>query len=480
MENCTFKYVLVGFCLVVALVGLYLSAIREKRNIKLNNADIMEGEGDIKGGKFNFKFAIGPLLILLGLIGAPLTLKYVPCDIVAVVASKDTTAHVSNVPENANIRFKMVGNLRESIMMVKSTQPDILNEKRVVAQDDGYFEYLTRLPLTDQKYLALVYKPCHASWQSDSVTPQYRICFTRKKDKRVPQDGYFATILLDLQNTSRLDQDSDHGCVELCDNTLTSRNTSLSFFPTAMAQTAYTPPRSAANAWMVPNLETLNLENESGFSTINIRSVKLTDELKKADRYSYAIRVNSTPIYIDGLPPRYLLNKFAFQKGLDLAFGLENLGFSGVNKGQEKIEVKLDFYNGEQFVSSKTLSFDFVALRKLEMSNIKTADGSEFQWEAGFRANQEFQVFIISTPFAEGAGKAKNNFDAKNMLYKNDPLIGVIRPPYRENKNYGLNAGILLPNGQVRFTFKSRQADSMVMVLKNNNYKPLKRKLSNN
>ena len=70
MNDCNLKWLLVGVCVIIALIGLYLAFVREKKNIDKGALDIQDGTANVKEGSFNFKLAIGLMLIVIGLGGA--------------------------------------------------------------------------------------------------------------------------------------------------------------------------------------------------------------------------------------------------------------------------------------------------------------------------------------------------------------------------------------------------------------------------
>lgn len=78
MNPCTLKWIFIIFCLIIALSGLYLAFLREHKNIKVGNLDPQDGSGDLKNGTVSFRFAIGLVLIVIGILGGFFSIKNLP------------------------------------------------------------------------------------------------------------------------------------------------------------------------------------------------------------------------------------------------------------------------------------------------------------------------------------------------------------------------------------------------------------------
>jgi hypothetical protein len=258
-------------------------------------------------------------------------------------------------------------------------------------------------------------------------------------------------------------ENADPGCIELCGSKLPGPTGSFTLFSSCYAET----PRAMqgkASGWAVPNLNTLITEKKSGFTHVSIKSTVLSSQLAGANRYSYAIRVNGTPIYIDGFQPRDLMRSFRFTEGINLEFGLQNLGFSGKNDGFEKIEVHFEFFTDTRLIQQTVCSFDYVALRSSATREIVTPDGSKFQWEANYKVpgGTEYEVFNLSSTDILEIRRSKQKIDNAMLTYKGIRIVGVIRPPLPPNKNYGVILGLELSNKQIRFLYSLEEAKEMI------------------
>ena len=143
---------------------------------------------------------------------------------------------------------------------------------------------------------------------------------------------------------------------------------------------------------------------------------------------------------------------------VQLAFGLENLDSSGADRGRERLEVRIVQLARKRPVAEDSVTLGFVALRDLDESPATTAAGVPLRWSARYfpAAADRYQVF------AYGGGEsdtlsARTKFDAARAPASAAagalPLVGVVRPPNKDNKAWGVAVGVALPTGQVRFSF---------------------------
>lgn len=469
MEPCIGKWLLIGTCLLITLTGLWLAVLREMRNIKAGKKDIQKLLYDKQNGTFNFSLAIGVLLIGGGLYAAIYTEQHnIGCN------NKTTTQKPED--KEATLLFKLSFNPELDHLRFLERSPRF-NDRNIAKQESGYFEEEVTIPDGTNNYFALVAPRLTSNTLgNDVVQTPLEICF-RRTNKAIGENQILAVFYAD-ENMVFRQASSDPGCVILC-NEEQSNNNLFGLFKSAYAQTSNS--NSALYGWAVPNLQTLRNEKKSGFSEINLRSKTLPIELKNANCFYYAVTINETSIFFDGLLPKHQVLAFSYADGLNLSFGIENLGFSGNSDGYENIDITLEFLNDSEHLLSIPLSLNYVALRKNDKEKIESPDGSIFEWEAKFTANNENQIFIGSVQSASDAVFTQKRLNRKNLTFNENKLIGVIRPPYLQNTNYGICVGMLLPNSQIKFTFTDAEAAQLKYFLQSNNYNnPLVRALRDN
>ena len=464
--DCFIMIFLIFICVIIILTGLYLAFIREKKNVARNQADLQDGGANIKEGTFNFKFAIGLALIVIGLAGALYTVRYLP----------GCATPVKPLQTEAEIHFKLDYHNAPDKLVFYQQQPRTKEAMNIIIQDDGYFHFSIDLPASDQQFFALVTPKVETSKQSDSANKDhFEICFKIKK-YNLEEDKCIARMKCDTTGKFALER-GDHGWVELCRVDLPLTNNLFTLFPGAYAQ-KYSK-QNPVKGWTVPNLKTLQEKNDIGYTRIKITGQSLPPAFKDANKFSYSITVNGEPIFIDGLLPKYLLKDFKYHDGFLLEFGLENLNFSGTKDGFEAIDVRLIFYQNEKVLSELTLSFDYIALRSSPPTIIPTEDGSRIQWEATNNTPQESenQIITYSSTEISAAKKVKLSIDHRSLNYKNLSVIGILRPPLPPNKNYGVMMGLQLPTKQVKFTFNFADAKEFLTWIREHGYQGFIRKV---
>jgi hypothetical protein len=67
VNYCHLKLLLILACLIVVIIGLWLSIWRERVSIESGRIDRQHASGSLADGKFNLKFASGLMMILIGL-----------------------------------------------------------------------------------------------------------------------------------------------------------------------------------------------------------------------------------------------------------------------------------------------------------------------------------------------------------------------------------------------------------------------------
>lgn len=451
----------------MTLAGLWLSFYREYRNVKQGKRDIQTLVYDKAKGVFNFSFAIGLVLVGGGLFASIYTVKnHTGC-----------APSIVREQEMGRLMFRFKYNPSPELVRFMQQTP-LLSSRNIVRQGDEYFDEYINLPMVDSNYFAYFTPGIKSSEykETNAIVQPWQVCFKRVCAS-IREDKVIAILTAD--STGMVSQDvGDPKCVVLCNPEQANVHISMGIFPGAHAQTVQHEKKMPG--WAVPNLQTLRDRKTSGYSLIRIHSRQLNPLLKEATLYHFSVRVNGVPIYFDGLRPELIKYPFSYAKGLSIEFGMENLGFSGADKGHEKIEVTIQFFRNSNFISAESVSFDYVALRSSATQTLETGNRSVFEWEASFTANKESQVFVLSTTDVDEALRTKRKVDSRALIYKGDKVVAVIRPPYKDNPHYGVCIGMELPSRQIKFTFTASDAMDLKKYLSSLNFKPAIRPLADN
>jgi hypothetical protein len=219
--------------------------------------------------------------------------------------------------------------------------------------------------------------------------------------------------------------------------------------------------------WVVPSLATLRAlrggDKGVGYTEFSLVSSALP-ALREADGLVYAIRVNGTPVYIDGWPPAAHRMAFDPAKGVSLEFGLENLDFSGKHAGVEEIEIALEFSQGARVLQKPVARLRYVALRDAAACPVKVTDDLTIRWRAHYvhpRREDVYQIFLMATRSVKAAETRKSEIDGARLPLDGKELVAVVRPPLTSNPSYGIALGLRQPTGQVKFTFDGPTAQRL-------------------
>lgn len=397
-----------------------------------------------------------------------ITTSFLLALVIGVSVAFNTISPQPDAPKKGQIRFQLTyENAPDQLFFVQ--QAPVWQQRNIIAQNSGYFEVQQiELPALNENFVAKSNQLITSSeYRENAVQNSIEICFKRIKSK-LPEDNCIAVLTYDSNNQIKLDK-SDPGCVQLCDNQTTG---SISFSDLFTSAFAVMPPPPQVNAgWTVPTLQTLNSKRQYGFSQVDIKSTLLPGNLKDANYYSYAIFVNNTPVYINGFRPEDLKEPFDYDKGIDLSIGLENLNFSGKHDGYENVKVRFSFYQNDQSISTFDCDLNYVALRTMGPFSIKPVDGAAFTWNVNYKtsATVEYEIFNFSGTNLNAANRSKNKLDQAGLKYKDQDLVGIVRPPLNQNPNYGVIVGLVLPSKQIRFTFNKQEANEFLDWIKKQN-----------
>ena len=115
-----------------------------------------------------------------------------------------------------------------------------------------------------------------------------------------------------------------------------------------------------------------------------------------------------------------MLKQFDASKGLDFSFGMENLSFSGADRGCEKIGVVLEFRKGSQLVKQVQLQRKYAALRDA-VPEVQSVEGLTFTWAGTYvkpKNEDRAEVFVITTSDANKALEVKSRIDAAALSFQ--------------------------------------------------------------
>jgi len=237
--------------------------------------------------------------------------------------------------------------------------------------------------------------------------------------------------------------------------------------------------------WAVPSLATLDKIQDrvrGGYTRFDVAFTP-TKQLEQATRYFYSIKVNGTPIYIDGFLP--FRNTFLLYHGKPntISFGLENLDFSGQNDGKECLELEVTFLAGEKPLPQVLhLERDYIALRDPQREPQPNQDlATSISWTGDYKvpeAESKYNIDVDGSPQLALLKEDRKRLDRMlsktgpiTITTKDGPLTGlpqsILRPPGRQ-ASYGLGLGIRLPTQQILFTFNRYQARQVCDWLKLN------------
>lgn len=231
--------------------------------------------------------------------------------------------------------------------------------------------------------------------------------------------------------------------------------------------------------WIVPSIASLASGNPQGvgytiftLDTGMFRDPAITSVTLDVD-------VNGMPVLEEGLEPdeRPIANDPTAP--LSISFALQTLDFVGAQGGCDRIGVALQPQGKAGAIGPPVhLALGYVALRDV-LSQKLPVGGKDLVWSAGYvvpdkewRALSELRSFTFAVAddtaraaAAQAASAGKAALDALYLTYDGASVVGVIRPPRTIQPNgtaaFGLAAGLVQPNGQVRFTFS--QADAIAL-----------------
>ena len=111
------------------------------------------------------------------------------------------------------------------------------------------------------------------------------------------------------------------------------------------------------------------------------------------------------------------------------------------------------------------------ALRDAKTIQLQLNNGSLVEWTGTYHSPLEpdkFEIFLESSQDVTIVKDFKARFDKAALTFRKRPLVAVIRPPLPPNKFFGVTTGIVLENGQTRFTYNKQYAGDLCRYLYSN------------
>jgi hypothetical protein len=334
---------------------------------------------------------------------------------------------------------------------------------------DGHYERQIRLPCPGDRFEASFVRIVEDAERRDRVIVKpTEMCFVRSRIRPDAEEAVLACQEGDKCQPVAISPSVAEPC---------GRGAR---FP-ALIGRAHAAERAREAHWVAPSLDTfarMPAERRPGFAEFRITSDPLP-AFKAATGMSHAIRVNGTPVLIDGWPAHAVRQPFAAGEGLDFAFALQNLDFSGADRGHETIEVELGLWNGEERLDTLRLSRRYIALRPKapHVETLELTGGASARWSAVYRPplrEDKFEIFLASArrDRVDALLTDKKTFDEGRLRYEKEEAVAVVRPPLEPNVNYGLVLGVRHDSGQVQFTFDEAAANSLCRWLMESRQNP--------
>lgn len=331
--------------------------------------------------------------------------------------------------------------------------PKWVDAHTIGPEPDGHYELPVDWPnpVEDHFEASAVRSVTNSNKQDQPVARPTELCFT--SSPKPPTNNAPFGVVMECREGEKCSLVDNYGWATACALQKAEVGPRFDLIPALLAQG---PGGSETGpGWRVPSLATLQQMKDTkraGYTEFSIKASSLSG-LEAADRFRYQISANGAPLYIDGWPPEDMLKQFNASQGLDFSFGLENLSFSGADKGCENIDVVLEFRKGGIPIKTIRLSRQYAALRDA-VPEVQSVDGHSFTWSGTYvkpKNEDRAEVFVTTTDAAR-AVQTKSRIGAANLSYQGMPVIGVIRPPL-DKENYGIVVGLVQPSGQVKFTF---------------------------
>jgi hypothetical protein len=416
-------------------------------------------------------------------INAKITPIFAMADIVFQPAGGNTAW-----PDPIDFRFNFVrGPSRNSRAYTEFLRADLqthagpISDRLVIQDPQGvaYFDLRLGYPLPNETVSGTIVAERSSTGTLTSTPPSItKVCFQRPSNMPTGQLAKF-DLFKCMEGTTCEASDRATGWLKACQASPAVKRTGLLPSLTdvyAAEQDGTDSVHSTLPYWNVPSVRALASGDPEGVGYTIFDLETNLFERPGITGVEVDIVVNGIPVREDGLPPD--LRPVANRPGQLFVhrFALQTLNFEGARGGCDKIEVAfrpLDTDGHKGAAQSVTLSY--VALRDVA-PRIERLGGGELKWSAAYiTPKREWRnipevssySYSIHDPAAqrrvvERAEADKKWLDSQNLLFKGQKVVGVLRPARTVSPDgigaYGLAAGLLQANGQVRFTFSDGEA----------------------
>lgn len=361
---------------------------------------------------------------------------------------------------DALLKFSLrVGTQGYPILTFSQRLPKFKQAHNIAVESNGLYQLPVNFPGRDGRFYARAVRAVTTSQETNNpLSPITDLCF--KRNPKPPGNNAPLEVWMDCSEGERCSiSREDPGWAGICSEDSDWR-ARIRLVPVVYADAPKAQP-----GWKVPSLETLRKmpdRERVGYTEFSIESRQLGG-LREADSFQYLIKVNGSPVYVDGWAPEDMLKTFDAARGFTFSFGLENLNFSGADNGCENLEVELRFRQGQRVVKKAVISRKYAALRDAVQEEVKAEDGTTFIWGGKYvkpKNEDRTELFVLSTPDLQEAKAVKARIDAAKLSYDGRDVVGVLRPPL-DNPEYGIVVGLSQPTGQIRFTYDTVSAQKL-------------------
>jgi hypothetical protein len=350
------------------------------------------------------------------------------------------------------------------ILSFLQKHPVVGHYHAIAHEKDYHYEQEVYLPKEGERFLAhAVRGPVTDSDSRDSNTLVTAICFRR--NPKEPNTSLAEAWMACPEGGHCSISPEDPGWIARCIDDERDWTQLFEFVPRLHADEK-PETHQEASGWKVPSLETLAKMSDQkriGYTEFTIQGDRLSG-LEQANALRYLIKANGLPLYVDGWPREDMVEPFNPSEGLKFSFGLQNLSFSGADKGCEKIEVSFEFLRNDEIVKQATLSRRYAALRDARPQKVSLDNGTAFSWSGTYKKpknEDKFEVFVASTSSLRDALIARGQVDGAKLIFADMNVVGVLRPPL-DKPWYGIAFGLRQPTGQIRFTFDETTAQQIL------------------